>query len=63
MAGYCSTGQSPQRAVVLNEEKEKMPHANEKFSQQKLWGFVGTSAPVLCVDVYPVEVHTILCGP
>jgi hypothetical protein len=23
MAGYCSTGQSPQRAVVLMEEKEE----------------------------------------
>jgi hypothetical protein len=26
MAGYCSTGQSPQRAVVLMEEEEDQSH-------------------------------------
>jgi hypothetical protein len=31
MAGYCSTGQSPQRAVVLMEEEEEEESKSAKF--------------------------------
>jgi hypothetical protein len=32
MAGYCSTGQSPQRAVVLMEEGNKVQHSTKFHS-------------------------------
>jgi hypothetical protein len=35
MAGYCSTGQSPQRAVVLMEEEEDLQQWSINFP--KIW--------------------------
>ena len=35
MAGYCSTGQSPQRAVVLMEEKEEEEEEKEEEEKEE----------------------------
>jgi hypothetical protein len=34
MAGYCSTGQSPQRAVVLVEEEEEEEEGEEEEEEE-----------------------------